>query len=39
MKGLNLDNAKIHNLTPTNLFETKVLLERKDKEGNYRNFN
>ena len=35
IKALNLENAKIHNLTPTNLFQTKVLLERKDKEGNY----
>lgn len=35
IKGLDLENAKIHKLTPTNLFQTKVLLERKDKEGNY----
>ena len=35
IKGLDLDNAKIHKLTPTNLFQTKVLLERRDKEGNY----
>ena len=35
INALDLDNAKIHNLTPTNLFATKVLFERKDKEGNY----
>ena len=35
IKSLNLNNAKIHNLTPTNLFATKILLERKDKENNY----
>ena len=35
IEGLNLENAKIHHLTPTNLFKTKVLLERKDKESNY----
>lgn len=33
--NLNLENVKIHYLTPTNLFKTKVLLERKDKENNY----
>lgn len=32
---LKLSNAKIHYLTPTNFFQTKVLLEREDKEGNY----
>src|SRR5699024_7413895 len=35
IEGLNLKNAKIHHLTPTNLFKTKVLLERQDKENNY----
>lgn len=35
IESLNLENAKIHHLTPTNLFKTKVLLEREDKESNY----
>ena len=35
IENLNFGNAKIHHLTPTNLFKTKVLLERKDKENNY----
>lgn len=35
IKDLKLKNAKIHYLTPTNTFATKVLLERKDKESNY----
>lgn len=35
IESLNLENAKIHNLTPTNLFATKVLLERRDTENNY----
>ncbi len=33
--NLNLENAKIHHLTPTNLFKTKLLLEREDKSSNY----
>ena len=35
IEDLNLENAKIHYLTETNSFETKVLLERRDKESNY----
>lgn len=35
IKSLNIENAKIHCLTTNNLFETKILLERKDKESNY----
>jgi uncharacterized protein (TIGR02687 family) len=35
IKNLDLDNAKIHYLTSTNLFYTKVLLERKDIKSNY----
>ena len=35
IESLNLENVKIHYLTPTNLFKTKVLLEREDKESNY----
>lgn len=35
IENLNLKNAKIHRLTHTNLFETKILLERKDKRSNY----
>lgn len=35
IKSLNLENAKIYHLTPSNLFKTKVLLEREDKESNY----
>ncbi len=35
IENLNLENVKIHYLTPTNLFKTKVLLEREDKESNY----
>lgn len=33
--SLELKNAKIHRLTHTNLFKTKVLLEREDTESNY----
>lgn len=33
--SLKLKNAKIHYLTPTNSFKTKVLLERKDTKSNY----
>src|SRR5699024_8231115 len=32
---LKLDNAKIHQLTENNLFQTKVMLEREDRENNY----
>ena len=32
---MDLDNAKIHYLTSTNLFYTKVLLEREDIKSNY----
>lgn len=35
IKDLKLNNAKIHYLTPTNTFKTKVLLEREDTESNY----
>lgn len=35
IKDLKLKNAKIHYLTPTNTFITKVLLERQDTESNY----
>lgn len=35
IKNLKLENAKIHYLTETNSFETKVLLERRDKKSNY----
>lgn len=35
IENLNLGNAKIHHLTPINLFKTKILLEREDKENNY----
>lgn len=35
IKNLKLENAKIHYLTPTNLFKTKVLLEREDTKTNY----
>lgn len=35
IESLELKNAKIHYLTPTNLFKTKVLLEREDKKSNY----
>lgn len=35
IKELELENAKIHHLTPTNLFKTKVLFEREDTTGNY----
>jgi uncharacterized protein (TIGR02687 family) len=35
IKNLDLDNAKIHYLTSTNLFYTKVLLEREDTKSNY----
>jgi uncharacterized protein (TIGR02687 family) len=35
VKNLNLKNAKIHYLTPNNLFKTKVLLEREDTKNNY----
>lgn len=35
IKNLDLDNAKIHYLTSTNLFYTKVLLEREDTKTNY----
>jgi uncharacterized protein (TIGR02687 family) len=35
IKNLELENAKIHYLTPTNLFKTKVLLERQDTKSNY----
>lgn len=35
IENLNLKSAKIHYLTHTNLFETKILLERKDKRSNY----
>lgn len=33
--SLELENAKIHKLAKNNLFQTKVMLERKDKESNY----
>lgn len=32
---LNIKNARIHQLTSTNLFKTKVLLEGRGKENNY----
>jgi uncharacterized protein (TIGR02687 family) len=35
IENLDLDNAKIHYLTSTNLFYTKVLLEREDTKSNY----
>lgn len=35
IESLNLENAKIYHLTPINLFKTKVLLEREDKDSNY----
>ncbi len=35
IKNLDLDNVKIHYLTSTNLFYTKVLLEREDTKTNY----
>ena len=35
IKNLELENAKIYYLTPTNLFKTKILLEREDTETNY----
>ncbi len=35
IENINIKNAKIHHLTPTNLFKTKVLLERQDKDSNY----
>ena len=35
IENLELESAKIHNLTSTNLFSTKVLLEREDTESNY----
>mgnify|MGYP000867455597 CR=1 FL=1 len=35
VKALKLEGAKVHHLSPNNLFKTKVLLERKDKETNY----
>ncbi len=35
IENLDLDNAKIHYLTSTNLFYTKVLLEREDIKSNY----
>lgn len=35
IENLDLDNAKIHYLTSTNLFYTKVLLEREDTKTNY----
>lgn len=35
IEHLELDNAKIHQLTENNLFQTKVMLEREDRENNY----
>lgn len=35
IETLNLENAKIHHLTLNNLFKTKLLIERQDKESNY----
>lgn len=35
IKILGLKNAKVHYLTPTNQFKTKLLLEREDKNSNY----
>ena len=35
INSLELENAKIHHLTPSNLFKTKVLLEREDKATSY----
>jgi uncharacterized protein (TIGR02687 family) len=35
IENLELKNAKVHHLIPTNLFRTKVLLERKDTKSNY----
>ena len=35
IENLNLENAKIHHLTPTNLFKTKMMLERRDKKNNF----
>ena len=35
VKNLKLENAKIHYLTSTNLFKTKLLLVREDTENNY----
>lgn len=35
IENINLHNAKIHRLNMNNLFKTKVLLEREDRESNY----
>lgn len=35
IKNIRLENAKIHYLTSNNLFKTKLVLEREDKESNY----
>lgn len=35
IEHLELKNAKIHQLTEKNLFQTKVMLEREDRETNY----
>lgn len=35
VEELNLENVKIHRLTPTNQFMTKLLLEREDPSSNY----
>lgn len=35
IETLNLENAEIHQLTSSNLFRTKILLEREDRENNY----
>lgn len=33
--SISLENAKVHRLTKTNQFRTKLLLERQDTTGNY----
>lgn len=35
MDSVQLQNAKIHRLTPTNQFRTKILLERQDTTSSY----
>lgn len=35
LDNLQLKNAKVYHLTPTNQFRTKVLLEREDTQSNY----
>lgn len=35
IESLNLENAKVHYLNKTNLFKTKLVLEREDTHSNY----